>query len=107
MKNHYYKVDIKWTGNSGKGTANYTAYERSHIISANGKAIIHGSSDPSFRGDNTMYNPEELFVASISPATCFGIYIFVQKQALLLLIMQIMQREQCRKPKMAAAILQM
>src|ERR1017187_2627164 len=68
MKNHYYKADIKWTGNSGKGTSNYTAYERSHTISVNGKAIIHCSSDPSFRGDKTKYNPEELLVASVS--TC-------------------------------------
>jgi len=68
MKNHHYKVDIKWTGNSGKGTSNYTAYERSHIISGNEKDCIYGSSDPSFRGDKTKYNPEELFVASLS--TC-------------------------------------
>lgn len=68
MKNHHYKVDIKWTGNSGKGTSNYTAYERSHVISVNEKDCIHGSSDPAFRGDKTKYNPEELFVASLS--TC-------------------------------------
>jgi organic hydroperoxide reductase OsmC/OhrA len=68
MKNHHYKVDIKWTGNSGKGTSNYTAYERSHVISVNEKDCIFGSSDPSFRGDKTKYNPEELFVASLS--TC-------------------------------------
>ncbi len=66
MKNHYYKVDIKWTGNSGKGTVSYTAYERSHIISVNGKAKIDGSSDVVFRGDKTKYNPEELLVASLS-----------------------------------------
>ncbi len=68
MKNHHYKVGIKWTGNLGKGTSNYTAYERSHIISMNEKDCIYGSSDPSFRGDKTKYNPEELFVASLS--TC-------------------------------------
>ena len=68
MKNHHYKVDIKWTGNSGKGTSNYTAYERSHTISVNEKDFIYGSSDPAFRGDKTKYNPEELFVASLS--TC-------------------------------------
>ena len=68
MKNHHYKVDIKWTGNSGEGTSNYTAYERSHTISVNEKDFIYGSSDPAFRGDKTKYNPEELFVASLS--TC-------------------------------------
>lgn len=66
MKNHHYKVDIKWTGNSGKGTSNYTGYERSHTISTNEKDCIYGSSDPSFRGDKTKYNPEELFLASLS-----------------------------------------
>jgi organic hydroperoxide reductase OsmC/OhrA len=68
MKNHYYKVSVRWTGNSGKGTSSYTAYERSHTISVKEKAIIYGSSDSSFRGDKTKYNPEELFVASLS--TC-------------------------------------
>ena len=63
MKDHYYKADIKWTGNSGKGTSNYTAYERSHTISVNGKAVIHGSSDPSFRGDKTKYNPCLLYTS--------------------------------------------
>ena len=68
MKNHHYKVDVNWTGNLGKGTSNYTAYERSHVISVNEKDCIYGSSDPSFRGDKKKYNPEELFIASIS--TC-------------------------------------
>jgi len=68
MKNHHYKVDIQWTGNLGKGTSDYTAYERNHTISVNEKGCIYGSSDPSFRGDKTRYNPEELFVASLS--TC-------------------------------------
>jgi organic hydroperoxide reductase OsmC/OhrA len=36
------------------------------MISVDGKQLIQGSSDPAFRGDKTMYNPEELFVASIS-----------------------------------------
>jgi len=32
----------------------------------NDKPPIPGSSDPSFRGDKTRYNPEELLVASLS-----------------------------------------
>jgi organic hydroperoxide reductase OsmC/OhrA len=68
MKAHHYKVDIKWTGNSGRGTSTYSAYERSHVINIDGKAAIDGSSDASFRGDKNKHNPEELFIASIS--TC-------------------------------------
>ena len=63
---HQYKVTITWTGNKGEGTSNYKAYERSHSVSVEEKAEILCSSDPSFRGDKTKYNPEELFLSSLS-----------------------------------------
>lgn len=65
---HHYSLKIEWTGNKGKGTESYRAYDRSHIVSSEGKAPIDGSSDPNFNGDKTKYNPEELLVASLS--TC-------------------------------------
>jgi organic hydroperoxide reductase OsmC/OhrA len=65
-KTHHYHTQVVWTGNTGQGTANYRAYERSHEIVVEGKPPISGSSDPAFRGDKTKYNPEELLVASIS-----------------------------------------
>ena len=63
---HKYNVTIKWTGNTGTGTSDYRSYERNHIVSVEDKPDILCSSDPSFRGDNTKYNPEELLVASLS-----------------------------------------
>lgn len=63
---HHYQVTITWTGNLGKGTAGYTAYSRDHTILAADKPVILGSSDPAFRGDAKRYNPEELFLASLS-----------------------------------------
>jgi len=66
MKQHTYKVEVNWTGNDGKGTKSYKDYRRDHIIVAEGKPQIVGSSDPSFRGDASRYNPEELLVASLS-----------------------------------------
>lgn len=65
-KEHSYYLNLQWTGNKGKGTANYRAYERTYQIEASGKPVIFGSSDPAFRGDRNKYNPEELFVAAIS-----------------------------------------
>jgi organic hydroperoxide reductase OsmC/OhrA len=67
-KEHRYCPTIVWTGNTGTGTASYKAYERAHIISASGKAEIAGSSDKSFSGDASRWNPEDLLVASAS--TC-------------------------------------
>src|SRR5713226_1320141 len=66
MKQHTYNVRVDWTGNDGEGTKTYKGYRRDHIIAAEGKPQIQGSSDPNFRGDATRYNPEELLVASLS-----------------------------------------
>jgi organic hydroperoxide reductase OsmC/OhrA len=66
-KTHKYAVTVKWTGNTGSGTAGYRSYERQHEISGGtGKPVIPGSSDPAFRGDPERWNPEELLVASLS-----------------------------------------
>lgn len=63
---HQYFLTVKWTGNKGEGTSSYTSYERSHVISAEGKENILGSSEPGFRGNSGMYSPEDLLVASLS-----------------------------------------
>lgn len=63
---HFYSLTITWTGNTGKGTENYRAYERNHSISGDNKETILASADPAFRGDKTKYNPEELLLASLS-----------------------------------------
>lgn len=65
-RQHHYKAVITWTGNLGKGTCGYKEYERSHSISVENKPGIYASSDPSFMGDASKYNPEELFLASLS-----------------------------------------
>ena len=66
MERHRYDVQVVWTGNDGQGTRTYKGYRRDHVITAEGKAPIEGSSDPSFRGDRSRYSPEELLVASLS-----------------------------------------
>jgi organic hydroperoxide reductase OsmC/OhrA len=65
-KTHHYQTSLNWTGNTGQGTKSYTSYERSHVIQVENKPEIPASSDPSFRGDRTRYNPEEMLVASLS-----------------------------------------
>lgn len=67
-REHQYTISTTWTGNTGQGTRSYKSYARSHTVSVDSKPDILGSSDPSFLGDRTRYNPEELLVASLS--TC-------------------------------------
>lgn len=63
---HSYAVTVTWQGNRGQGTTGYRDYDRNHVIRGEGKPDIAGSSDPSFRGDRSRWNPEELLLASLS-----------------------------------------
>lgn len=66
LREHTYDVEVAWTGNTGSGTAGYRSYERANEVRAEGPPPILGSSEPTFRGDRTRWNPEQLLVASIS-----------------------------------------
>jgi organic hydroperoxide reductase OsmC/OhrA len=68
QRKHRYSVNVRWTGNTGKGTSDYRSYQRDHEINVLGKPLILGSADPKFRGDPHRYNPEELLVSALS--TC-------------------------------------
>jgi organic hydroperoxide reductase OsmC/OhrA len=65
-RSHSYTVEVTWTGNLGSGTSSYRAFSRDHDVRGGGKPVLHGSSDPAFRGDPTRYNPEELLVAALA-----------------------------------------
>ncbi|MEP2024883.1 MAG: OsmC family protein [Reichenbachiella sp.] len=65
-KIHSYQSSLIWTGNRGEGTKNYKSYDRSYNIRVEGKPVIAGSSDPAFMGNPSRYNPEELFLFSLS-----------------------------------------
>ncbi|HEV7886708.1 MAG TPA: OsmC family protein [Acidimicrobiales bacterium] len=63
---HRYTVRCSWSGSTGVG---YEAYDRAHAVSAPpahlGPAM---SSDPAFRGDARLCNPEQLLV--LAAASC-------------------------------------
>ena len=63
-RQHRYSVTVEWTGNRGEGTSSYRSYDRDHDVRAEHVAPIAGSSDPSFRGNPSRWNPEQLLVAA-------------------------------------------
>src|SRR5215467_2602101 len=74
MHSHHFQASVRWTGNLGSGTSTYTAYSRNHEVDGAGKsAPILCSSDATFRGDGSRYNPEELLIASLS--TCHMLWM--------------------------------
>src|ERR1700740_2421274 len=65
-RTHRYDLTVSWTGNRGSGTSGYRDYGRGHLVSADGRPVIEGSSDPVFHGDKTRWNPELELVAALS-----------------------------------------
>ena len=64
---HHYQLQLFWEGNRGKGTLHYTGYDRTFSLTDLGKAgPILGSADPSFRGDASRYNPEEMLLGALA-----------------------------------------
>ena len=63
---HTYALDLEWQGNRGSGTSGYRDYARDVVLRAAGKPALEGSADPTFRGDASRWNPEELLIAALA-----------------------------------------
>ncbi|WP_235736490.1 OsmC family protein [Nocardioides alcanivorans] len=63
---HHYELGITWQGNRGTGTSGYRDYARDVVLRASGKPELAGSADPTFRGDASRWNPEELLLAALA-----------------------------------------
>jgi len=63
---HRYGLDVAWQGNRGTGTSGYRDYDRQVLLTAEGKPRLLGSADPTFRGDASRWNPEELLLAALA-----------------------------------------
>jgi organic hydroperoxide reductase OsmC/OhrA len=63
---HGYSVTCSWSGSTGAG---YEEYSRTHVGHAPpAAATVPMSSDPAFRGDPALLNPEQLVV--LAAASC-------------------------------------
>jgi organic hydroperoxide reductase OsmC/OhrA len=65
-RTHRYDVMVSWTGDRGTGTSGYRDYGREHVVTAAGRPLLDGSSDPTFRGDKARWNPELELVAALA-----------------------------------------
>jgi organic hydroperoxide reductase OsmC/OhrA len=67
VTDHHYALALTWQGNRGSGTSGYRDYGREVLLEAHGKPDLLGSADPTFRGDASRWNPEELLLAALAP----------------------------------------
>lgn len=66
MTEHPYTTRIRWTGNTGQGTAHYRSYTRDWEVAAPGKPPIPCSNDPLLGGNPGLMNPEDLLLSALS-----------------------------------------
>lgn len=80
-----YQLTVEWTGNTGQGTADCHAYQRTHIIRAEGKEELVCSSDSPFHGDPNRNNPEDLLLGSLSSCHMLWFLHFCAKEGVIVL----------------------
>ena len=66
LDEHHYSLAVRWTGNLGSGTSSYREYSRDHDVEIPGLPVLKGSADPTFHGDRSRYNPEQLLLTALS-----------------------------------------
>lgn len=62
---HIFKVSLSWFSKELSPTSEAKVYSKSHHISIEGKADLEVSAAKAFKGDPTLYNPEDLLLSSI------------------------------------------
>lgn len=63
---HHYRARCRWSGSTGAG---YESYSREHLAEAGPvEGALRLSSDPAFRGDPSLLNPEQLVL--LAAASC-------------------------------------
>jgi organic hydroperoxide reductase OsmC/OhrA len=65
-RDHHYAAQLIWTGAAQGAVKDYASYSRESVVRIDGKLDLVGSSDPLFRGDPKLHNPEDLLVAALS-----------------------------------------
>lgn len=68
VKPHRYEARVTWSGASEGATESYESYSRDWTAELPAKPPLRGSADRTFRGDMTLFNPEDLLVVALS--TC-------------------------------------
>src|SRR3546814_13548429 len=71
-KEHHDELRVTWTGAAAGGTTDYKTYSREYRADFPGKPSITGSSDPAFRGEPGLHNPEDMLVLALS--SCHLLY---------------------------------
>jgi organic hydroperoxide reductase OsmC/OhrA len=71
-RKHEFDCRLVWSGARKGPTADYASYSRELTVDIAGKSRLHMSADQAFRGDASLWNPEDMLVASLSGCHCLS-----------------------------------
>ncbi len=77
---HTFKATVNWTINEGESTQNPRTFSRNHeVLIDNRKTPLHVSAAKIFRGDDALYNPEDLLLSALTSCHMMS-YLYVCAQ---------------------------
>lgn len=76
---HLFKAALNWTSQQNQNKSFERFYSKSHQIKIEGKPVLDVSAAKAFKGDPSLYNPEDLLLSSL--VSCHMIsYLYVCSQ---------------------------
>ncbi|EPR73883.1 OsmC/Ohr family protein [Winogradskyella psychrotolerans RS-3] len=77
---HTFKATVNWTINQGESTQNPRTFSRNHEVLIDNKATpLQVSAAKPFRGDDALYNPEDLLLSALTSCHMMS-YLYVCAQ---------------------------
>jgi organic hydroperoxide reductase OsmC/OhrA len=62
---HLFKAKLNWFSTKNEEVVTSKSYSKSHTVKIEGKPILNVSAARAFKGDPTLYNPEDLLLSSV------------------------------------------
>jgi organic hydroperoxide reductase OsmC/OhrA len=76
---HLFKAKLNWTSVPKETNSNSKKYSKTHQIAIDGKALLDVSAAKAFKGDPSLYNPEDLLLSSVVSCHMMS-YLYVCSQ---------------------------
>ncbi|WP_225034957.1 OsmC family protein [Winogradskyella sp. SM1960] len=79
---HTFKAQVNWTINEGESTKNPRTFSRNHKVTKGNKVSdLQVSAAKPFRGDDTLFNPEDLLLSALISCHMMSyLYVCAQHQ---------------------------
>lgn len=76
---HIFKAKLDWIFSTKEEETIIKTYSKSHTIVIDNKAVLNVSAAKAFKGDPTLYNPEDLLLSSVVSCHMMS-YLYVCEQ---------------------------